>query len=219
MRPYLNKDVHEYTSMAEVRAAGYAFGSNESAERFIVEKMRPSKIQSWEYKVLVALVFTNIYQQQQQIEKTDASKVITKYEKTIFGKGETKDQELGVKIYCETWRNQAVALFGEFEKVSESNDSDKTADHELKTSLLAELLLEFCKFSAQCKVLKSKSALDKIKDPKKYGIDFMLGLEQVRMAPNDPLCLDARPIFVRIPVSCVKASLTSCVFLLYNLGE
>jgi hypothetical protein len=192
MRPYLNKDVCDCETMADVRAAGYAFGSSESAERFLVEKMRPSRIKTWEYKVLAALVFTNIYsqqQQQQQLDKTDFSKIVTKFEKTIFGKGETKDQELGAKIYCETWRSQAVALFAECHKALESNNAGEDDKLALKASLLAELLLEFCKFTAKCKVLKSKAALDKIKDPAKYGIDFMLGLEQVR--PDNQICVCA----------------------------
>jgi hypothetical protein len=177
MRPYLdNKQDQKFKTMADVRAAAYAFRNNDSAERFIVEKMRkvPSVIQSWEYKVLVALVFTNIYQ-----DKVDA-KETTQFEKTIFGKGKTKDQELGVKILCETWRNEAIALFDVYEKGLESTEESKHDNHPLKASLLTEFLLEFCNFTAKCKVLKSKAQLDKIKDPTKYGIDFMEGLKQVR---------------------------------------
>ena len=197
MRLYLNKEVCECETMADVRAAGYSFGSNESADQFIVDKMRTLMIRSWEYKVLVALVFTNVYQQ--QIE-TDGPRVISKFERILFGKGKTKDLEPGVKIYCERWRSQAVALFAEFDEAFKSANSSKLDSHPLKTSLLAELLLEFCKFSAKCKVLKSKDALDTIKDPARYGIDFVTALEQVRRAK--------RP-FVLITMF---RSLTQCTF-------
>lgn len=184
MRPYLkNKQDQEFKTMEDVRAATYAFRDNASAERFLVEKMRkvPSVIQSWEYKVLVALVFTNIYQDKVGAQDT------TQFEKTIFGKGKAKDQELGVKIFCETWRNEAIALFDVYEKALESTEESKPDVHPLKASLLTELLLEFCNFTAKCKVLKSKALLEKIKDPTKYGIDFMEGLTQVRS--NDTLLL------------------------------
>ena len=184
MRPYLNREVCECEAMADLRASGFAFESNESAERFIVDKMRTSRITSWEYKVLVAVVLTNIYQQQLETE------VITKFEKTLFGKGKAKDQEPGVKIFCERWRSQAVALFAEFEKAWKSANSSTPDSHPLKTSLLAELLLEFCRFSAKCRVLKSKSALETIKDPARYGIDFVRALEQVSwlMSPFVSTC-------------------------------
>ena len=177
MRPFLsNKEEREFETMADLRGAAYMFDDIAAAELFIVEKMRktPFVIQTWEYKVLVALTFTNIYEH--YLEKKDP-KITTKFEKTMFGKGETKNQTPGVKIYCKTWRSEAVALFDEFEKCSKLANK---GEHPLKASLLSELLLEFCTFSAKCKVLKSKAALDTIKDPSRYDIDFVEGVKQVR---------------------------------------
>ena len=175
MQPYLsNKGKHEFETMSALRDAAHEFESNEAAERFIVEKMRPSLIDSWEYKLLVALVFTNIYPKNDTVDP----KVTKTFEKTIFGKGETKDQELGVKILYETWRSEAMALFDAFEKASTITGTAKEP-HPLKESLIAEFLVQFCAFTAKCKVLSSKKQLVKLKDPSKFGIDFMQGLTQV----------------------------------------
>ena len=68
------------------------------------------------------------------------------------------------------------SLFDAFEKACTVTKEP----HPLKESLIAEFLVEFCTFTAKCQILKSKALLDKIKDPSKYGIDFMQGLAQVR---------------------------------------
>ena len=165
------------TTMMEVRRSGYCFKSNESAETFIAEKMRDATMmRSWEYKVLVALVITGTHK---DLETNDP-KALSGFERVIFGKPKGRHHlagDNGIKIFCETWRSEAMSLLKDFDKSSKATQANA---HPLKSSLIAELLVEFCVFSSKCKILKSKKALDTIKDPHKYGVDFLDGLAKVR---------------------------------------
>ena len=216
MRPYLsNKVEQEFNTITDLRLAAYSFESSDVSERFIVEKMRvtPPIIQSWEYKVLVALMFTSIYQ---HLETEDSAKAIKQFERRFLNRGKAKDQVSGIKIFCDTWRSEAIALCEEFElalNLTCTGDPQEAGGHPLKASLLAELLQEFCEFCAKTQVLKSKAKLDIMKNPTSHGIDLIDAVKQVRSI-SSPDCFDGN---VSLPNSADVLKASSIGYKLKNV--
>jgi hypothetical protein len=107
MQSFLNKSPTEVSTLAEVQCAGYAFRDVESLAQFIKEKMnKVSSITTWEYKVLVALLFTGIYKEERSM----------KFQKAIFAdKGD--NNERAAKILVKTWRREAIDVITNFDRI------------------------------------------------------------------------------------------------------
>ena len=170
MRSFLNINPKELSTLVEVQNAGYAFKDNESVARFIKEKMKkPSSIMTWEYKVLVALIFTEIYKQ----KANDDKKEFLKFEKALFAK--SGDKESAAKIFVETWRREAIDVIQRFDRISGHGGPE----HPLEATLVVELLIEICIFCKNVKVLKNKTRLEKMKQ--NFDIAFIEGIAEVRI--------------------------------------
>ena len=170
MQSFLNKDPTTVSTLAEVQRAGYAFKDVDALVQFIKAKMKKSSsIMTWEYKVLVALLFTGIYKEEQNVVK----KGIMKLQKSIFAKS-GDDNETAAKILVETWRREAIELITSFDRVSGRGGTE----HPLKATLVVELLIEISIFCTKLKGLEKKKQLDRMREL--YDIGLVEGNAEVR---------------------------------------
>lgn len=170
MQSFLNKDPTTVSTLAEVQRAGYSFKDVDALVQFIKAKMKKSSsIMTWEYKVLVALLFTGIYKEEQNVVK----KGIMKLQKSIFAKS-GDDNETAAKILVETWRREAIELITSFDRVSGRGGTE----HPLKATLVVELLIEISIFCTKLKGLEKKKQLDRMREL--YDIGLVEGNAEVR---------------------------------------
>ena len=169
MKSFLVPEPLGSETMADVRSAAYKFRSPKSALEFVEQKMRQSKVKTWEYKLLVASTFTRMC-------TTEDDKILKEYGLTFCNK---KGGECGLKILFETWRSEAIDLITRFDKASERKVAreENTEQHALCRTLVTDFLIEIANFCLEFRIVKTAKTLEKFKTS--HAIDFEKGLAEV----------------------------------------